>query len=185
MIIDQFVYHSSKLNLIKLDKGNLIYRYISPYFSSTTTMTLEFNDLFQFESPSRLKKKNFLIIDEKAYQIVKVSPPIKGGKHGSAKYIFDVLELATKKKKIVYYGASDKIPIPELEKKDFTLIELDDEVMSLTDDDNRLYEGIPVPDNAIGESIRKNFDPDQLVIVTVKGYKESYEVIGMKIDTSV
>lgn len=62
-------------------------------------MTLQFNDSIDYTQPSKLRNNTFILYENLVYQINNCSGPIKGGKHGSAKYIFSVVELSNNKKK--------------------------------------------------------------------------------------
>jgi translation elongation factor P/translation initiation factor 5A len=147
-------------------------------------MTLAFNDQIGFTTPSKIRCKTYILIDDKPYQIIKTAGPIVTSKHGSAKYIFDALQIGNNKKKIMAYRSHDKVPMPILERMDLQLLNIEDDefmtLMTLMTGDDRLFEGVPVPKNALGELILKKFTASQQLVITIKGFKDSYEISGYK-----
>lgn len=145
---------------------------------------LQFDNQIDFTTPSKIKAKHYILVDDKPYQVLTCSPPIVTSKHGSAKYIFKLAALGSNKKKSIFFHADDKVPIPVLTRQDFSLLDIEDDFMSLLSEDDRLLEGVPIPKNDLGEVILSKFEASEQLIINIKGFNNDYEISGYKIDNT-
>lgn len=145
-------------------------------------MTLKFSDQIDFVKPTKLKEKQFLLVDDHPFQITFRSNPIKNGKHGHAKYTYKITSLSTGKKKSLCLNADESVPIPVLSKMDMKVYYLeDDSYMTLINDDDELLEGVPIPKDNLGDIVRsKVATSDKDIVITYRGYKEHYQAIACK-----
>jgi translation elongation factor P/translation initiation factor 5A len=94
-----------------------------------------------------------------------------------------LLSYRTIKKKTVSFNASDKVEIPVLETKNLLLVDVEEnKFMSLlSDNDNILFEGIPIPKDDIGEIILKSYvSSDSNLIINMKGFKDNFKIMSCK-----
>lgn len=145
-------------------------------------MTLKFSEQIDFVKPTKLKEKQFLLVEDHPFQIISRSGPIKNGKHGSAKYTYKITSISTGKKRSLCLNADESVPIPVLSKLDLKVYYIEDDTsMTLISDDDELLEGVPIPKDELGDVIRsKVISSDKDIIVTYRGYKSHYQIISCK-----
>lgn len=147
--------------------------------------TLQFDNQTDFTTPSKLRAKHHILVDNTPYQVLTCSPPIVTSKHGSAKYIFKLLALGSNKKKSIFFHADDKVSIPVLTRQDYSLLDIEDGHMSLLSEDDRLLEGVPIAKNNLGEVILSKFNASEQLIINIKGFDKYYDITGYKIDNTI
>ncbi|KAK7904456.1 hypothetical protein WMY93_017063 [Mugilogobius chulae] len=91
----------------------------------------------------------------------------KNGHHGHAKVHLTGIDIFTGKKVEDICPSTHNMNVPNVSRKDYQLVNLDDGYMSLLDDGGDTREDLKVPDGDLGEEIKKKFDNSEQFLVTV------------------
>merc|ERR1712070_1001144 len=114
-----------------------------------------------------LKKGSFVVIKNRPCKIVETSTS-KTGKHGHAKVHMVALDIFTGAKKEDISPSSHNMLQPVVSREDYQLLSVDDEgFVSLMLADGTTKDDLRVPENDIGEQIKKDNDADKQLLLTV------------------
>lgn len=95
----------------------------------------------------RLKAGSLVMIKEKPCKVTHQSHA-KTGKHGSAKVMLTGEDIFTHKKYECTYGSGDMVPAPLVTRKEYTLIDIDeDDFMMLMDEVGNIKEDVKLPEH--------------------------------------
>jgi len=75
--------------------------------------------------------------------------------------------------------------VPNVKRKDYQLIGVNDDFLSLMDDTGDMREDLKCPEDAVGEEIKNAVEKDQEIIVTVLAACSEECVIATKMNTAV
>ena len=78
----------------------------------------------------------------------------KTGKHGHAKVHMVALDIFTNKKYEDICPSTHNMDVPNVSRKDYQLLDVDDGFLSLMDDSGETREDLKVPEGAIGEECK-------------------------------
>jgi len=122
--------------------------------------------------PSSIKKGGHIVINDKACKVINISF-CKTGKHGAGKYHFVGLNIFTHKKCESLCPSDHKIMVPIITRQEYQLLDVgDDDYCNLLDIkcNNNIKDDMCLPENDIGENIRKAFEnskEESSVIITI------------------
>merc|ERR1712126_532884 len=133
---------------------------------------------------SALRKGGFVMIKNRPCKIVEMSTS-KTGKHGHAKVHLVALDIFTGKKLEDICPSTHNIEVPNVKRKDYQLIGLDDDFLSLMDDNGETRDDLKCPEDAVGEEIRAAIDKEQDILVTCLSACGEECVIATKVNTAV
>merc|ERR1712035_69342 len=106
---------------------------------------------------SALRKNGYVMIKGRPCKIVEMSTS-KTGKHGHAKVHLVALDIFTGKKLEDICPSTHNMNVPNVTRKDYSLLNIEDGFLSLMDDSGDQREDIKVPDGEVGEEIKSKFD---------------------------
>jgi len=133
---------------------------------------------------SALRKGGFVMIKNRPCKIVEMSTS-KTGKHGHAKVHMVALDIFTGKKLEDICPSTHNMEVPNVKRKDYQLIDLEDDYLSLMDDNGDTRMDLKCPDNEIGKEIRDAIaDEDREILCTVLCAVGEECVIATKADTA-
>eukprot|EP00178_Gracilaria_changii_P011575 TRINITY_DN3279_c0_g2_i2.p1 TRINITY_DN3279_c0_g2~~TRINITY_DN3279_c0_g2_i2.p1 ORF type:complete len:165 (-),score=33.28 TRINITY_DN3279_c0_g2_i2:436-900(-) len=116
---------------------------------------------------SALRKNGFVMIKDRPCKIVEMSTS-KTGKHGHAKVHMVALDIFTGKKLEELCPSTHNMNVPNVNREEFTLLDIDDEgFASLMAQNGDTREDLRVPEGEVGDLIRKNHEDEKEVLVTV------------------
>jgi translation initiation factor 5A len=133
---------------------------------------------------SALRKGGFVMIKNRPCKIVEMSTS-KTGKHGHAKVHMVALDIFTGKKLEELSPSTHNMEVPNVKRKDYQLIGLEDDFLSMMDDTGDTREDLQCPDNDVGNEIRDAIANETDILVTVLGACGEECVIATKINTAV
>merc|ERR1711972_915700 len=133
---------------------------------------------------SALRKGGFVMIKNRPCKIVEMSTS-KTGKHGHARVHLVALDIFTGKKLEDICPSTHNMEVPNVKRKDYQLIGMDDDFLSLMDDTGDTREDLKCPEDAVGEEIKSAVEKDQEIIVTVLAACSEECVIATKMNTAV
>merc|ERR1712243_420333 len=107
------------------------------------------------------------------------------GKHGHAKVHMVALDIFTGKKLEDICPSTHNMEVPNVSRKDFQLIGMDDEFLSLMDDAGDTREDLKCPEGTVGDEIREAIDNEKEILVTVLSAVGEECVIATKVNTAV
>merc|ERR1711963_253525 len=129
---------------------------------------------------SGLRKNEFVVIKQRPCKIVEMSTS-KTGKHGHAKVHLVAIDVFTAKKYEDICPSTHNMNVPNISRKDFTLVDIqDDGFMSLMDDAGETRDDLKVPDDDTGKTIREGFKNGDSLLVTVLKAMGEEKAIGTK-----
>merc|ERR1711887_300561 len=115
---------------------------------------------------SALRKGGFVMIKNRPCKIVEMSTS-KTGKHGHAKVHLVALDIFTGKKLEDICPSTHNMEVPNVKRRDFQLIDIEDGFLSLMDDGGEIRDDLKVPENEIGEEILEQHNDGQEMLCTV------------------
>merc|ERR1712088_225385 len=133
---------------------------------------------------SALRKNGFVMIKGRPCKIVEMSTS-KTGKHGHAKVHMVALDIFTGKKLEDICPSTHNMDVPNVSRKDYQLLSMDDDFLSLMDDTGETREDLKCPEGDIGEEIKKSIDNETDILCTVLSACGEECVIATKINTAV
>merc|ERR1712096_335075 len=135
---------------------------------------------------SALRKGGFVMIKNRPCKIVEMSTS-KTGKHGHAKVHMVALDIFTGKKLEDICPSTHNMEVPNVKRKDYQLIGMEDDFLSLMDDTGDTRDDLKCPDesNDVGNEIRAAVDNETDILVTVLGACGEECVIATKVNTAV
>lgn len=135
-------------------------------------------------TPSHAKKGHHIMIKGFPCKVVTQSTS-KTGKHGHAKVHMVALDIFTGKKLEDICPSTHNMEVPNVKRKDYQLIGLDDDFLSLMDDLGETRDDLKCPDNEIGEEIRSAISDERDILATVLSAVGEECVIATKTNTAV
>jgi len=133
---------------------------------------------------SALRKGGFVMIKNRPCKIVEMSTS-KTGKHGHAKVHMVALDIFTGKKLEDICPSTHNMEVPNVKRKDYQLIGLDDGFLSLMDDNGETRDDLKCPEDQVGEEIKAAIDKEQDILVTCLSACSEECVIATKVNTAV
>jgi len=124
------------------------------------------------------------MIKNRPCKIVEMSTS-KTGKHGHAKVHMVALDIFTGKKLEDICPSTHNMEVPNVKRKDYQLIGMNDGFLSIMDDSGEIREDLKCPDDAIGEEIKAAIDADADILVTCLSAVGEECVITTKANTAV
>ena len=125
----------------------------------------------------------------RALQVIDISTS-KTGKHGHAKCKFVALDIFTGAKKEDMQPSSHNCEVPNVGRKEYSLLDIDDEgFLSLMADDGSTKDDLKLPSgsddsNKLAEEIQKEFDAEKDLVLNVLSAMGEEMVSAMKIATN-
>merc|ERR1711994_494710 len=133
---------------------------------------------------SALRKNGFVMIKGRPCKIVEMSTS-KTGKHGHAKVHLVALDIFTNKKYEDICPSTHNMDVPNVKRRDFQLLTIEDGYLSLMDDAGNTREDLKKPDGEVGEEIDKHMDNETDILCTVLSACGEECVTACKINTAV
>jgi len=133
---------------------------------------------------SALRKNGFVMIKNRPCKIVEMSTS-KTGKHGHAKVHMVAIDIFTGKKLEDICPSTHNMEVPNVKRKDYQLLAMDDDFLSLMDDGGDTRDDLKCPDGDIGDQIRTAIDNETDILCTVLQACGEECVIATKINTAV
>jgi len=134
---------------------------------------------------SALRKNGFVMIKNRPCKIVEMSTS-KTGKHGHAKVHMVALDIFTGKKLEDICPSTHNMEVPNVKRKDYQLIGMDDEFLSLMDDNGDTRDDLKCPESGeVGDAIRTAIEQEQDILCTILSACGEECVIATKINTAV
>ncbi|XP_068436835.1 eukaryotic translation initiation factor 5A-1-like [Clinocottus analis] len=131
---------------------------------------------------SALRKGGFVMIKGRPTKIVEMSTS-KTGKHGHAKVHLVGIDIFTQKKYEDICPSTHNMDVPHVTRKDYQLLDISDNYLSLMDDGGNVREDLKLPDNDLGKEIQKKSDNGDSFLVTVLSACKEESVIATKVQT--
>jgi len=128
---------------------------------------------------SALRKNGYVMIKERPCKIVEMSTS-KTGKHGHAKVHLVAIDIFTGKKLEDICPSTHNMNVPNVNRKDYQLVNIEDEFVSLMDDGGDQKEDLKIPDDDIGKEITEKFDKGETFMVTVLSAVGEERIVGLK-----
>jgi len=132
---------------------------------------------------SALRKNGFVMIKGRPCKIVEMSTS-KTGKHGHAKVHMVALDIFTQKKYEDICPSTHNMDVPNVTRKDYQLMNIDDDYLSLMDDGGVQREDLKIPDGDVGDEIRAAIEGDKDILCTVLSACGEECVIATKINNA-
>jgi len=133
---------------------------------------------------SALCKGGFVMIKNRPCKIVEMSTS-KTGKHGHAKVHMVALDIFTGKKLEDICPSTHNMEVPNVKRKDYQLIGMDDDFLSMMDDTGDTREDLKCPEDDVGQEIKNAIDNETDILVTVLAACGEECVIATKVNTAV
>jgi len=133
---------------------------------------------------SALRKNGFVMIKGRPCKIVEMSTS-KTGKHGHAKVHMVALDIFTGKKYEDICPSTHNMDVPNVKRRDFQLLDVDDGYLSLMDDGGNTRDDLKKPEGDIGAEIDVAQDAGKDIICTVLSACGEECVIATKVNTAV
>jgi len=133
---------------------------------------------------SALRKGGFVMIKNRPCKIVEMSTS-KTGKHGHAKVHMVALDIFTGKKLEDICPSTHNMEVPNVKRKDYQLIGMEDEYLSLMDDSGDTRDDLKCPDDDVGNEVRASVANETDILVTVLSACGEECVIATKVNTAV
>ncbi|KAJ2161229.1 Eukaryotic translation initiation factor 5A-1 [Coemansia sp. RSA 552] len=115
---------------------------------------------------SALRKNGHVVIKGRPCKIVDMSTS-KTGKHGHAKVNLVGIDIFTGKKYEDLSPSTHNMDVPNVTRKEYSLLNIDDGFLSLMVDDGSTKEDVKVPDSDVGKEIEAAFDEGRELMITV------------------
>merc|ERR1712235_168172 len=133
---------------------------------------------------SALRKGGHVMIKGRPCKIVEMSTS-KTGKHGHAKVHMVALDIFTGKKLEDICPSTHNMEVPNVKRRDFQLLDIEDGFLSLMDDTGNTRDDLKVPEGEIGEEIQREYGDGKDLLCTVLAACGEECVIACKINTAV
>ncbi|KAI9265040.1 translation protein SH3-like domain-containing protein [Phascolomyces articulosus] len=115
---------------------------------------------------SALRKNGHVVIKGRPCKIVEMSTS-KTGKHGHAKVHLVAIDIFTGKKLEDLSPSTHNMDVPNVVRREFSLINIDDGFLSLMLEDGSTKEDVKLPDNEIGQQMEADFEEGKDLLVSV------------------
>lgn len=129
---------------------------------------------------SALRKNGFVMLKNRPCKIVEMSTS-KTGKHGHAKVHLVGIDIFTQKKYEDICPSTHNMDVPNVSRKDYQLIDIQDGYLSLMADSGDVRDDLKLPDNDLGKDIQTKVDAGccELTVSVLKAIGEE-TVIAIK-----
>lgn len=128
---------------------------------------------------SALRKNGYVLLKQRPCKIVEMSTS-KTGKHGHAKVHLVGIDIFTGKKYEDICPSTHNMDVPNVGRKDYQLLNIDDGFLQLMDDAGDPKDDLKVPDTDIGKEIQEKFDDGENIMITVLTSMGEELAIGVK-----
>ncbi|KAI8147666.1 eukaryotic translation initiation factor 5A-2 [Fennellomyces sp. T-0311] len=115
---------------------------------------------------SALRKNGHVVIKGRPCKIVEMSTS-KTGKHGHAKVHLVAIDIFTGKKLEDLSPSTHNMDVPNVVRREYSLINIDDGFLSLLLDDGSTKDDVKLPEGEIGAQMEADFDEGKELLVTV------------------
>ncbi|TPP61920.1 Eukaryotic translation initiation factor 5A [Fasciola gigantica] len=118
---------------------------------------------------SALRTNGFVVIKNRPCQITSMSVS-KTGKHGAAKVHLVGVDIFTGKKFEEQNSSTSTMMVPSITRKEYQLLDIRDDFLSLMADDLTVRENIKVPEGDVGNELREKWESkndDDMIYVSV------------------
>jgi len=132
---------------------------------------------------SALRKNGYVVIKNRPCKIVEMSTS-KTGKHGHAKVHLVAIDVFTGKKYEDICPSTHNMNVPNVGRKDYQLVDIDDDFLCLMDDAGNQKDDLKAPDDDIGKQIKDYFSKGEDIFVTVMTAMGEEKAIGTKTATN-
>merc|ERR1719203_2109685 len=135
---------------------------------------------------SALRKGGTDILKSRPCKIVEMSTS-KTGKHGHAKVHMVALDIFTGKKLEDICPSTHNMEVPNVKRKDYQLIGMEDDFLSLMVDSGETRDDLKCPpeDNDVGRDVKNAIADETDILVTVLSACGEECVIATKVNTAV
>jgi len=133
---------------------------------------------------SALRKNGFVMIKGRPCKIVEMSTS-KTGKHGHAKVHLVALDIFNGKKYEDICPSTHNMDVPNVKRRDFQLIDVEDGYLSLMDDGGNTRDDLKMPEGDVGAEIQGFLDQEKDILCTVLSACGEECVIATKVNTAV
>ncbi len=132
---------------------------------------------------SALRKNGFVLLKERPCKIIEMSTS-KTGKHGHAKVHLIGLDIFTGRKFEDICPSTHNMMVPNVSRKELALMDLsDDNFTTLFDDaNNKTRSDIKLPVGELGDEIRRKFENEESIKVTVLKAMNEEAILSYKIE---
>ena len=115
---------------------------------------------------SALRKNGHVVIKGRPCKIVEMSTS-KTGKHGHAKVHLVAIDIFTGKKLEDLSPSTHNMDVPNVQRTEFQLIDIDDGFLSLMTADGNTKDDVKVPEGELGDKLQADFDEGKDLLVTI------------------
>jgi len=135
--------------------------------------------LFYPAQCSSLRKNGHVLLKQHPCKIMEMSTS-KTGKHGHAKVHLVGIDIFTQKKYEDVCPSTHNMQVPFVKRNDLMVVNIEDNFLSLMEDDGNTREDLKLPDGDLGTEIKRKFDEgDQFMVTVLKAMNEE-AVIAIK-----
>jgi len=131
---------------------------------------------------SALRKGGHVMIKGRPCKIVEMSTS-KTGKHGHAKVHMVAIDIFTGKKLEDICPSTHNMDVPNVVRKEYTLLNIEDNYLSLMDDSGEQRDDVQVPDGEVGEEIKTKFENGDNLLITILSAVGEEMAVGVKMST--
>jgi len=128
---------------------------------------------------SALRKGGHVMIKGRPCKIVEMSTS-KTGKHGHAKVHLVAIDIFTSKKLEDICPSTHNMDVPNVVRKDYQLVDIDGDFLSLMDDGGDQREDIKLPEGELGDEIKTRFEGGDDLMVSVLSAMDEECAIAVK-----
>ncbi|XP_019619812.1 PREDICTED: eukaryotic translation initiation factor 5A-1-like isoform X2 [Branchiostoma belcheri] len=115
---------------------------------------------------SDLKKDGYVMLEGRPCKIVEMTTS-KAGKHGSAKVDLVGTDIFTGKTYKGVFGSNDDMDVPNVNRTEYTLINIEKGFLSLMDDNGDMHDDVKLPDGDLGKEISTLVEDGENLLVPV------------------
>lgn len=133
---------------------------------------------------SALRKNGHVMIKGRPCKIVEMSTS-KTGKHGHAKVHLVALDIFTGKKYEDICPSTHNMDVPNVTRKDYQLLDVEDGYLSLMDDGGNTRDDLKVPEGDVGSEVTAAIADGKDILCTVLSACGEESVIATKANTAV
>jgi translation initiation factor 5A len=128
---------------------------------------------------SALRKNGHVMIKSRPCKIVEMSTS-KTGKHGHAKVHMVAIDIFNGKKLEDICPSTHNMNVPNVNRKDYQLVDIEDGYASLMDDAGEQKNDLQIPDDDIGKEITQKFGDGDTFMITVLSACGDEKIVGVK-----
>ncbi|KAM9976940.1 hypothetical protein ACTFIR_010789 [Dictyostelium discoideum] len=132
---------------------------------------------------SALRKNGFVVIKGFPCKIVDMSTS-KTGKHGHAKVNITAIDIFTGKKYEEICPSTHNIDVPNVSRKEYTVMDVQDGYLSLLDASGEVKEDLALPEDDIGKEISQMLKEGKEPLVSVISALGKEGVVSVKVSNN-